>query len=222
MEELALPENRYEALCFILNANVGSRVLQYAKQIGSSGGTIIYGNGTINNSILKMFGLEDVRKELVIMAIPSSLKALIIETIGKKLKLEKANNGISFSLPITNIIGNRKCQYHKAPLSRKEESLMHQAIITIVDQGQAEEVIDAAVSAGSQGGTVLNGRGSGSHEKAKLFSMDVEPEKEIVLILSQSDSTDDIVAAINQQLKIEEPGNGILFTVDLSSTLGLF
>ena len=43
-------------------------------------------------------------------------------------------------------------------------------------------MIDAATAAGSKGGTVINAR-SGIHEEQTLF-MDIEPEKEIVLIIS--------------------------------------
>jgi nitrogen regulatory protein PII len=41
--------------------------------------------------------------------------------------------------------------------------------------------------------------------------MDIEPEKEIVMILSEKDSTEAIVASIRKKLKIDEPGNGIIF-----------
>ena len=60
---------------------------------------------------------------------------------------------------------------------------MIQAILTVVEKGHAEEVIDAAVQAGSHGGTIINARGSGVHETATLFGLGIEPEKELVICL---------------------------------------
>ena len=98
---------------------------------------------------------------------------------------------------------------------------MYQAIYTIVDRGRAQAVIEAAERAGSRGGTVINARGSGIHETSKLFAMEIEPEKEIVLIVSQKQKTSEIVAAIREELGIDEPGKGIVFVQDVSEAFGL-
>ncbi|MDD2441331.1 MAG: P-II family nitrogen regulator, partial [Eubacteriales bacterium] len=102
------------------------------------------------------------------------------------------------------------------------ENTMYQAISVVVDKGRAELVIDAAARAGSKGGTIINARGSGIHETQKLFAMAVEPEKELVLILSRHDQTEAIVDAIREDLKIDEPGNGIMFIEPVSQAYGLY
>jgi nitrogen regulatory protein PII len=99
---------------------------------------------------------------------------------------------------------------------------MYEVITVVVDKGRAENVIEVATKAGSKGGTIINARGSGIHETMKLFSMDIEPEKEIVMILSEKETTDTIVSSIRGQLKIDEPGNGIIFTVDVNKAYGLY
>lgn len=99
---------------------------------------------------------------------------------------------------------------------------MYHVITTIVDKGKAEDVIDAATKAGSKGGTIINARGSGIHETSKVFSMEIEPEKEIVIILSEADKTEAIVSSIKNELKIEEPGNGIIFVQDVNKTYGIY
>jgi nitrogen regulatory protein PII len=105
--------------------------------------------------------------------------------------------------------------------SRGAQDLMYKAICTIVDRGKGEDVMDAANSAGARGGTIINARGSGIHETNMLFSMPIEPEKEMVIILSQNDLVDPIVSAIREKLKIDEPGNGIIFVQDVNKTYGL-
>lgn len=99
---------------------------------------------------------------------------------------------------------------------------MYNSIFVIVYKGNAELVIEAANKAGSKGGTIINARGAGTHETAKVFAMDIEPEKEIVLILSEVESTQKIVDAINAELKIEEPGNGIVIVQNVSKTYGIY
>ncbi|GAE94435.1 nitrogen regulatory protein P-II [Gracilibacillus boraciitolerans JCM 21714] len=99
---------------------------------------------------------------------------------------------------------------------------MYQNIMAVVDKGKAEDVIESAQKAGSKGGTILNARGSGVHETSKLFSMDIEPEKEIVMILSDENYTEAIVTKIREDLKIDEPGNGIIFVQDVNQTYGIY
>lgn len=99
---------------------------------------------------------------------------------------------------------------------------MYHVINVIVDKGRAEKVIDAANQAGSTGGTIINARGSGTHETSKLFAMDVEPERELVMIISECEKTDHIVASIRDHLKLDEPGNGIMFIQDANKTYGLY
>ncbi|EDP67428.1 hypothetical protein CAT7_01275 [Carnobacterium sp. AT7] len=212
----------YDLLFLVVNKGVGSRALQIAKKTGVSGGTVFRGLGTASNSALKFFGLEEVRKEILMMAARKDTAEEALEALTEKLQLKKRNRGIAFTIPLANLLGNRNCVYNQDAHGRKVEDNMHQAIFTIVDRGQAEEVIDAAVAAGSQGGTVINARGSGSHETSRLFSMDIEPEKEVVMILTEQHTTDAVVASISNALKIEQPGNGVLFTVDVTNTRGLF
>ncbi len=209
-------------MCVIVSIGKGSRVLKIGKQNGISGGTIFYGQGTADNHILKLLGLDDVRKEIVILAADRKVVKGALEDFTKKLNLVKRNQGIVFTIPVANLLGNKNCVYAQNAISRKVDQVMYQAIFTIIDSGESEEVIAAAVAAGSQGGTVIHGRGSGSHESSKLFSMDIEPEKEIVLILSETQTTDAIVASISHAMEIEKPGNGVLFTLDVNNTKGLF
>ena len=94
--------------------------------------------------------------------------------------------------------------------------------MVVVDRGKAEAVTEAAAKAGSRGGTIIHARGSSIHETSKVFSMDIEPEKEIVLIISDMNKTDEITASINEQLQINEPGNGIIFVQDINKAYGLY
>lgn len=97
----------------------------------------------------------------------------------------------------------------------------YEVIFTIVERGLGENVVDAATAAGATGATIINARGSGIHEKEKFFAMDIEPEKEIVMIILNKEKTDKVVKSINGTMDIEKPGKGIIFVMDVSRTSGL-
>jgi nitrogen regulatory protein PII len=212
-----------ELICAIVNYGLGSKVVKVAKECGIEGGTITLGKGTVNNRILEFLGLSDVRKEVVCMIGDEVIATRALEALNQEFAFHKPNHGIAFTTSICSVAGKRSYSGCGGTTEKRGEgSTMYQAIVTIVDKGKAEDVIDAATKAGSKGGTIINGRGSGIHETSKVFSMDIEPEKEIVLILSEVGTTDAIVAAIKEELQIEEPGKGIMFVQDVNRAYGLF
>lgn len=215
-------QNGFELLCTVVNFGLGSKVLKIAKKKGISGGTIFLGKGTIKNRLLEFLDLSDVRKEIVFMISEKTLADQALEELKKELALHKPNHGIAFTTSVMNVIGARNCNSNHIKESRGVNSTMYQAIFTVVDKGKAEDVLEVATKAGSKGGTVINARGSGIHETNKLFNMPIEPEKEIIMILSESHLTDSIVVTIRDHLKIDEPGNGIMFILDLNKAYGLY
>ena len=59
-------------------------------------------------------------------------------------------------------------------------------IVTIVNRGISDLVMDAARAAGASGGTILHGRGTGVHEAERFFGIEIQPEQESVLSLTRS------------------------------------
>jgi nitrogen regulatory protein PII len=211
-----------ELICIIGNDGMGSKLLHLAKHCGINGGTVLLGKGTINNRILDFFGLSDVRKEIVLMAAEKSVADITLEKLDREFKFEKPNHGIAFTTSVSAVMGTKSCNSNHYDEERGVENTMYHLITVIVNRGKAEDVIEAATKAGSKGGTIIHGRGSGIHETSKLFSMDIEPEKEIVMILSERDKTEAIVTSIREHLKIDEPGNGIMFIQDVNRTYGIY
>ena len=212
----------FELVCIIVDFGKGSKVMQTAKKHGISGGTIMLGKGTVKNRLLELLAINDVRKEVVLMVSDKRTVNEAIEQLENKFKFSKPDHGIVFTTSVGSIIGSRSWKRDSNMRGRGEVNSMYQAITVIVEKGNAELVIDAATEAGSKGGTIINARGSGIHETSKLFSMEIEPEKEMVLILSETNSTDGIVSSIRKKLKIDEPGNGIIFIQDVNKTYGLY
>lgn len=94
-------------------------------------------------------------------------------------------------------------------------------IVSIVNKGSCDLVLDASKRAGAEGGTIISGRGCGIHETAKLLSFDIEPEKEVVLTLVPGSITEKVMDQIVSEAQLNEPGNGIAFILDVESTAGI-
>ena len=210
----------FELVICIVNTGLGSKVIRLAKTQGVTGGTIYLGKGTIKNKLLEFLDLNDVRKEIVMMVAGSETAYNAMLYLRKELHLDKPDHGIIFSMGINNFIGTKHYEYID---KRKgmEKKTMHNIIFTIVNKGLAEDVIDAATRAGSKGGTIINARGSGINEHNTLFSMIIEPEKEIVMIISEHDSTEEIVESIREALNIDKPGNGVIFVSGIKKVYGI-
>ena len=75
-------------------------------------------------------------------------------------------------------------------LENREESkdkMTHELIVVIVNKDFADDVMHAARKAGAGGGTVINARGTAREEDAKFFGVQIVPEKEMLMILVDSD-----------------------------------
>lgn len=94
-------------------------------------------------------------------------------------------------------------------------------IITIVPKGKAETVVTAAREAGAEGGTIVYGRGTGIHERQRLFNIPIEPEKEIVLTLVPGEDSERVCQAISEATDLAKPGHGIAFVLDVKSVMGI-
>ena len=210
-----------ELICIIVNAGFGSKIMHTAKKYGISGGTVLVGEGTIKSSLLEKLALNNVKKEIILMGSSKVTTNQALKKLNERFKFTKPNHGIAFTTSINQIFGARSFKNDRMKNGGADIKMYH-AITVVIEKGNAEDVIDAATEAGSKGGTIINGRGSGIHETKKIFSMEIEPAKEIVLILSERDSTDAIVSSIRKKLKIDDPGNGIIFIQDINETYGVY
>lgn len=209
-----------ERICFIVDIGMSSKIIRAAKVHKLYGATIMLGKGTASHGILHRLGLADVRKGIIWMVADKKSAKEALEAISREFELWKPNHGIAFTTSVCFASGSHMIH---CDISNEEGegSNMYHAINVIVEKGRAEEVIDAATKAGSKGGTIINARGSGIHETSKLFTMEIEPEKEIVLILSEVEATEKIVESIRRDLQLDEPGNGILFIQNVNQTYGI-
>ncbi len=213
-------DGTFELIYVVVNYGMGTKVLQRAKAFGVKGGTVCLASGTVGNPLLNFFSLYDERKELVMIGTDSKTARGLIEDLNQCFAFKKPHHGILYSVKVCNIIGSRAntCDDNFEGESRH----MYHLITTIVEKGRAADVVAASKRAGANGGTIINARGAGDKETFKIFNMEIEPEKEIVLILSKEDMSQSIIEEIKQEVDIDKPGNGIMFVQNIHTVHGLF
>jgi len=103
----------------------------------------------------------------------------------------------------------------------EHKNIKYNLIAVIVNKGCATDVINASKKAGAAGGTIINGRGSGIHDTAKIFGIPIEPEKEIILILLDNNICERVIESVTNEVKLNEPGKGIAFVLDVETVIGI-
>lgn len=94
-------------------------------------------------------------------------------------------------------------------------------IVTIVERGKADKIVDKAKLAGATGASVFYGRGTGDSEVKKFLNVHIESSKEMILILSSKEKYKDIMNAIVEAGNLKKPGTGIIFSVPVADLIGL-
>ena len=96
-----------------------------------------------------------------------------------------------------------------------------ECILTIVDGGYSEYVVDAAKKAGSKGATIINARGSTSKQTNKFFKMLIQPDKQIVMILCKKSQTKAIVESISKEAGMNTKCHALSFALPVEDAAGM-
>lgn len=97
----------------------------------------------------------------------------------------------------------------------------HQVIVCIVNNGFADEAMDAARAVGARGGTVMSARGTANIEAEKAFQIQIQPEKEMIMILVSEDIKEDVMHALYRSVGTHTPAHGIAFAMPVDGVVGI-
>lgn len=94
-------------------------------------------------------------------------------------------------------------------------------IVAIINRGFSELVMDSARASGATGGTILNARGTVVEQAQKIMGISIQPEKEVVLILTQKEQRNEIMTGICKTAGLNTAGKGIIFSLPVDDVLGI-
>ena len=97
---------QHEAIFCIVNSGYSDVVMEAAKKLGARGGTVINARGTAPKDAESIFGITiQPEKEIVMILVPTSIKANVLHALYKEAGLDTAGQGIAFALPVDGVVG---------------------------------------------------------------------------------------------------------------------
>lgn len=213
--------NNLSLLFYIINPNE-KKYIKFLDKYKIKFKTIINGTGTASSSLLEYFGLNEIDKTIIVSILPSILSKHILKDMCNKLNINEPGKGIAFTIPLSS---STKYIFDAYKVLEMEDIKMNKAnqhlIVTIANEGYAEIIMNAAKKVGATGGTTINGRGLETEKIVKFLGLSIEPEKDIVLILAESEKKNDIMNQIVETCGIKTPGAGICFSLPVDHVVGL-
>lgn len=221
--------NGFKLIFTIVKKGLGHKVVRAAKKTGAEDATTLVGFGTAPPGTFTFWGVNlEPEKEVILIMIPESGVEQVFKSIRRIAKLHIPGTGISFIIDVAEVAGCAHLRNTVNKLSPKEPAgapmnpkLSYDLIVTIVNKGFSGQVLEASREVGAEGGTIMSGRGSGIHETASLFSINIEPEKEIILTLVDRNITDKVLDKIMDKTELAEPGKGIAFVLQVEDVAGI-
>ena len=96
-----------------------------------------------------------------------------------------------------------------------------ECIVTSVDGGYSDYVVDASKEAGAKGATIINGRGSTAKEGENFYKLNIQPDKQIVLILCKKSKTKAIVESISKKAGMNTKAHALSFVLPVEEASGM-
>lgn len=210
----------------ILNRKYDEQAVRLLAREGVSYQLTALGYGTAGSEILDYLGLGETEKVLLLSILPRALSVTLMEQLDHEFRLSRPGNGIVFTLPIGCVCGSSalRCFTDESKEERKASTgkmSQHDLVIAIANRGYSSEVMEAAKSAKAFGGTILNARGGNLKDVEKFFGVTVQPEKEIILILTEEEVKEGIMQAIASQAGFHTKANTVVFSLPVNGVMGL-
>ena len=189
--------------------------------------------GTAGSDTLSLLGLDSLDKSLICcmdldFRIPS-----LLSLVAERLNLRKPGKGIAFTVPV-NGVNNSVLQFLKKDIDipelmedykmkgAKQAPIKYDLILSVINQGHVDKLMESAKAAGARGGTVMHGRRIGVEEEAtKLFGVSMQSEKDVVTILTTHKQKNEIMRAISQSCGMNTDAHGVIFSVPVENIEGL-
>lgn len=221
---------RHKVLVSIVNKGEARKLVRSTLRAGAEGGTVLFGEGTGPRDVRSLLGIPLERENEVVFTLVEEVKAhAVLDSALASCRLDSPGRGVAFIAGVKGVegishasgTGGHIREETGGAAMNEASSMPYDLIITIVGKGEADIVVDASRSAGAEGGTILFGRGSGVHEKAKLLGIPVEPEKELVMTLVDRGKTEGVLKAIVREAGLDHPGRGIAFVLEVERVAGI-
>ena len=99
-------EKAFDLILTIVNRGFADQVVVAAKSAGAHGGTVLKARGAGVHEAEKFFGISiQPEKEVILTLVRHEIKQDVLHAVAKEAGLNKEGRGLSFSLPVDDVVG---------------------------------------------------------------------------------------------------------------------
>lgn len=96
----------YEVIFAIVNAGFAEEAMEVARANGARGGTILGARGVAREKEAAFFGITlHADKEILMLVVEKSIRDNILNALYKEMGMDNKAQGITFSLPVSDVAG---------------------------------------------------------------------------------------------------------------------
>ena len=188
------------------------------------------GHGTASSEMMELLGLETAQKDLVLsLASRTAAEAFCHHLSGTLLHRQRVN-GILMLVKLSAVNhliaimatdqaeqffqkGDKKMSEPDSSMQNTEKSHDYGLIIVAVNRGYTEEVMKTARQAGASGGTIIRSRLANAEQAEDFYGMQLDSEKELLVMLVSSSSRNAILDAINSEYGLRSPAQSVIMAI---------
>ena len=221
----------YRILLMITTPKLSEKASKIFNESGVPLHYVLNAMGTASNEMLEILGLGTPDKSILISMMTKDYADIMIKNLSRELLFAVPGNGIAVTMPMSGASScilkmlSESAECSSEETERKDEITMSESgyvmITAVVNQGYSEEVMNAARSAGAGGGTIIHGRRDGNDEAISVWGLGVQEEKDIVLIVANTDKKLEIMQAIKDKCGLSTDAKGIVISLPIDQVTGL-
>lgn len=184
------------------------------------------GRGTATSEIMDILGLGSSEKDIVLSIAPVSAARALLTALNEELRGSIPGRGIAFSAKLAAVsnlaaavINTRtKLEKESGEMEQKQKSSL---ILTIVNQGFTDIVMDTAKKAGARGGTIIRSRWVGEESFEQFYGIARQAEKEILAIVAPQELRAPIMEAINAEHGMQSEAGAMVCSLGIDQLVHL-
>lgn len=212
-------------LISVVNPAAMEQVCEIAAALDLPQTVTMLGHGTAAQSMLDLLGIESTEKRVIMTVANPEKTRQFIKNMRQQLYIGIPGHGIVIAVPIKSVGGGKTLAYlnngeQQTARYTPELNSKYELIIIVANEGRTDQVMNAARAAGATGGTVLHGKGSGSQNPKKFYNVSIASEKEVILMVAQSDRKAAIMQSVLHQAGPDSEAGAVLFSLPVSEVAG--
>lgn len=182
------------------------------------------GEGTASSEIMDILGLVSSEKDVMFSVASLGSAREIMNALNDRLSAEINSKGIVFQIGLnaaSNLLVSAAQSAGKNSEGSMGEKSKYSLIIASVNRGYSDEVMTAAKSAGSRGGTVIRAHQIENDETDRILGASFSAERDIVMILTAQDKRNAIMEAINEKCGVNTKVNAVIMSLPVDEVAKL-